>query len=300
MIGNTIRFVLLFLCIELLASCSSTTDNPSTDEPLQSIENLFFAYDFTLEDLSRAERADFLKENGYQGVLFPYGSQAYKEYEEALKEINPDSFSIPAVYYHHKMGVENAEWRWQNIVNLLANKPTKLLFIVSNDGEKEINQVELQSLFERVADHADTLNVDVVIYPHHGTLINASADALPIVQKASRKNLSLSLHLCHELRAGNGEKLNEIVAQMVPYTTVATINGADFKSDPNKYQIWGDLIKPLYKGNFDAGIFLNALVANGYKGPIALHTYGLKESYEKHYPKSMEKWKILADKAARQ
>jgi hypothetical protein len=52
---------------------------------------------------------------------------------------------------------------------------------------------------------------------------------------------------------------------------------------------------PLNQGTYDARIFLRALVANNYEGPMELHTYNLKvptaSDYDQHLESSLATWK---------
>ena len=75
---------------------------------------------------------------------------------------------------------------------------------------------------------------------------------------------------------------------------MASISGADsimIDNPPKAY--WDDAIKPLYKGDFNTSHFLECLVNNGYKGPVALHTYGLKEPVDEHFSKSLARWQEM-------
>ena len=92
-----------------------------------------------------------------------------------------------------------------------------------------------------------------------------------------RKDLMLSFHLCHELRAGNGPTMGKAIQEVAPYIALASINGADTKMQADSIEGWDDAIKPLYSGSYDTQNFLDELVKSGYKGPVVLHTFDIKE-----------------------
>lgn len=285
---------LLFVFILIMFNCDKVNSNEEFKGEMKTLENLFYAYDFTMENMTRKARVEFLDSLGYQGVLFPLNSTAFKEYTEAIALVN-ENFRIPAVYYNHQMDAPDAAQSWKNHVGHVAGTNTDLLLIVSTQSGEDVPRADLEQFFKEVAVYAAERNVNIVIYPHSGTLIESAAEALPYVKAVNRDNFNLSFHLCHELLAGNGERMNEAVAEVAPYIKQASICGADLKQDVSDYNKWGDLIKPLYKGNYDTSLFLKALINNGYTGPIALHTYGLQEPVDEHYPKSMEEWKKMTN-----
>lgn len=290
------RFSISLTLVFFLSMFSCLKENGARELPenYKKLNNLFYAYDFTLEDMSRKDRVKLLDSIGYQGVLFPLNGTALKEYTQAIAEVN-SNFVIPSVYYHHKMDATDAVQRWKRHVDYLAGTNTDLLLIVSTESGADVPIATMEQFFKDVAGYAAESDVKVAIYPHSGTLIESAAEALPFVKAVNSENFKLSFHLCHELLAGNGERMHEAVAEVAAYIMHASICGADLKRDVNKYNKWGDLIKPLYKGNNDPIIFLKALIENGYTGPIALHTYGLKEPANEHYQKSMDAWKSLSN-----
>ena len=96
-----------------------------------------------------------------------------------------------------------------------------------------------------------------------------------MVEKVDRKNVGVTITLCHELMGDQGPDLPRIVDEVAPHLFVVTINGADCK-EKGKPAGWDRLIQPLGQGNFDVYAFLKKLKAAGYTGPIGLQCYGLK------------------------
>lgn len=288
---------LMFLFFLSMFNCNKDLSDKIFPEDMKQLDNLFYAYDFTMESMSCKQRIEFLDSLGYQGVLLPLNSVVLKEYIDAIDIVNKD-FKIPSVYYHHQMDVSGAEQRWKRHVEQVVGKNIDLLLIVNTQSGEEVPRAELEQFFRNITNYAAERDVNIVIYPHHGTLIECAADALPYVKAIDNNNLNLSFHLCHELLVGNGERMNKAVAEVAPYIKHASICGADLKKDVKEYKIWGDLIKPLYKGNYDTSIFLSALIKNNYTGPIALHTFGLKEPVDEHYKKSMDAWKKISNDVA--
>jgi hypothetical protein len=85
---------------------------------------------------------------------------------------------------------------------------------------------------------------------------------------------------------------------VAPYIKLASICGVDSQMQDDSLKGWDDAIKPLYKGDYNTTLFLESLVRNGYNGPIALRTFGLKEPIDKHFRKSIETWKKICDEVS--
>lgn len=297
------RFNIIVVVLILLISCKLKTNLASADTDKSNIKNELFAFDFTLEKKTIPDRVRFLDSIGYTGVTFPANNMndiaKIDAYQKAVAQ-NKGRFSIPAVFYAHNPASKNASQIWKAILNKLAGSKTDLWVIVSKPKNQLIEKEDVLLTFKKMAHYADSLHLNVVIYPHDDTLIESALDALWYVKQAKRKNLFLTFHLCHELRARNGERMNAAIAEVAPYIKLASICGADSVMLPNQLPgFWDDAIKPLYKGNYDTSIFLECLVRNGYNGPFALHTFGLKEPVEEHFSKSMLHWKRMRMKVSK-
>jgi hypothetical protein len=115
----------------------------------------------------------------------------------------------------------------------------------------------------------------------------------------------LALHLCHELFAGNGERIAKVTKNVAPYIKSVSISGATLSEQTTTPTSagWFWAIKPLYISTYDFAPFYNALCLTNYKGPIAIHTYGIYENFhltpEEHLPKSREVLLTLANNACK-
>ena len=291
-IQQTFISIAIMLCF--LNSCKPQLylSKASSESHKQRYE--LFAFDFTLEKKSIKERVRFLDSLGYSGVTFPVNRiediHKIDEYRTAIID-NKANFLIPAVFYALNPGNANTQKTWIAILNKLAGSKTDFWVIVSKPKNKQVEKEEVLMAFRKIANYADSLHLNVVIYPHDATFIESASEALWYIKQANCKNLFLTFHLCHELRAGNATRMNAAIAEVAPYIKLASICGADSVMIPNQLpDYWDDAIKPLYKGTYDTSCFLECLFRNGYKGPIALHTYGLKEPVDEHFSKSKEKW----------
>jgi len=296
--------VLIFALLLLIGGCMMAAGQTRKNSKSAEINNLLFVYDFTLEKKMVSERVRFLDSIGYQGVTFAVNTvkdlEKLKEYQKYVKSETANRLKIPAVFYHHNPENKNASVVWKQLANQLAGTTTDIWVIVGN-GKELVQKESIVEFFRQISDYTDSLQLMVVIYPHDKTYIESASASLWYIRQANRKNLFTSFHLCHELRAGNGARMNEAIAEVAPYMRLASISGSNSKMDVNDTPgYWDDAIKPLYKGDYDTTGFLEQLLKNGYRGPIALHTFGMKEPVDEHFSKSLETWKsMVAEVSAR-
>ena len=164
-------------------------------------------------------------------------------------------------------------------------------------GRTKENNAKAVAALRELADVAAESNRKVSIYPHSGFYAATAREALRLVKQVDRKNLGVTLNLCHELMAGNGDEMPQIIEEVAPRLSVVTINGADHKKKGQKMG-WDRLIQPLGQGNFDVYGHLKRLKAVGYDGPIGLQCYGLKGDPVEHLKQSMEAWKAYSARLA--
>jgi len=298
---------LLIVFLLFAGSCKnnkSISGNKIRNEKSQKVNNLFFTYDFTLEKKAVKERIRFLDSIGYSGVTFPVNTpkefEKLKEYQRLVQSETGNRLKIPAVFFAFNQENKKASENWKNIADQLAGTETDIWVIIGNGKTETFQKGEVVQFFKDIANYCEPLHLRVVIYPHDKTYIESAAESLPYIKEANCKNLFTSFHLCHELRAGNGARMNEAIAEVAPYIKLASISGSNIIMDENTAPgYWDDAIKPLYKGDYDTTLFLKYLLQNGYKGPVALHTFGLKEPIDEHFSRSLKTWqKMCAEVSA--
>ena len=91
------------------------------------------------------------------------------------------------------------------------------------------------------------------------THCDAIEDAIFWINQINLTNIKVSFHLCHELRQGHADQIDEILQDYFHMIRYATISGGDEVTDPNEPN-WNDAIKPLGMGTFDLEIVLNKLI----------------------------------------
>lgn len=150
---------------------------------------------------------------------------------------------------------------------------------------KADNDAKAVQVIRELADRAAESDIRIALYPHTGFYIATVEDALPVLSQVERENVGVTFNLCHELKAGNGPRLEAILEKSAPHLFYVSINGADHEGN------WDRLIQPLGEGDFDVFGVLKKLKLLDYKGPIGLQCYNVQGENRANLEKSMAAWK---------
>jgi hypothetical protein len=228
----------------------------------------FGIFDFDLRGGSNDARLGSVLDHGYSGLVMPMNLARYDAYRASRP-----GFRLYAAYImvdHRKLAGLSAEYR-RGVFERLAASHAAFWLIVN--GPKEPRA----SVLATIVSLADR------------TAMDTAEEALSLLHEAQRPNLALSVHLCHELRAGNGDRLDEILKAVGPLLRLPSISGSDSDAPRHRGQpTWADAIKPLGEGDYDASRFMRALLTSGYTGPVILHTFGLGKRPATHVTASLD------------
>lgn len=180
-----------------------------------------------------------------------------------------------------------------------AKKLGLTIWMVLDGSDKtSLSKSKAVSMVVKAARRCKAKGVKLALYPHGGCVVSSAEEGLQIIdslKKRGTSNVRLTIHLCHELKAGNRSRLPQVVSKVASYLDFATVSGADSNTYGKDDDNWASAIKPLDQGTFDATVFLKALASVNYAGPIQLHTYNLKSpdaaDYDGHLERSLEWWK---------
>lgn len=265
------------------ASDSSVVVFPPTD-------NLFGAFHFTIEGRPPDLQIDLLMAAGYGGIMIQWpGVEAYRRFADH-PAVRTGAFAIVAVLTDLNTQVPVDADRIAGMARELAATRTALWTLVAGEKDRD----KLVATVSTAADAAKPFGVDVVVYPHDQFAIEDVSESLPVVMAAARSNLKTSIHLCHEFKAGNRDRLAAVISQAAGWIALASINGTHRDADTSTG--WDRGILPLDEGDFDVrNGYLRPLVEAGYRGPILLHTFGITQPPEEHYVRSMRWWRRPVD-----
>ena len=184
-------------------------------------------------------------------------------------------------------------FRTRTSFDKIAGRGIDLWFIFGRPVEG-VTDAHVERVLGEVADAARERDVDVVLYPHSTCYIESAEEALPFVRRLDRSNLGLAVHLYHELRAGNGARIEEVVRTTSPYLKAVTLAGADSVVDRSSPRaVNKSTIKPLDQGSYDLRRMIRALDLVGYDGPVALMNFKIEAEPSDYLARSIEVWRRI-------
>ena len=247
-------------------------------------------------------QAAILKELGYSGIGYNYVNPA--KLAEWQKAFDAQGLKIFSLYVASTLGQPapkldealpllkgRATFIWLNMARPKvegggATKPKEPRDSMDN---------EALEIIRTVCAAAKSHEVNVVLYGHKNLYLETAEDGLRLMQKAGCDNLFISMNLCHELAAGNANRLGEIAQKCAPYLRLVSINGADSAN----FQIPKSILR-LDQGNFDVSAMIKSLKTAGYKGPVGLQCYQLPGEVRENLIAAMGAWKKICAQAEAQ
>jgi len=252
------------------------------------LTNPFFAFDNGINRgrLTIDQQAKTLKELGYAGI----GYSGVGDLPKKVKAFKDQGIKVFSTYVWCSPGNKKRPYDPKLIEAMKQLEGTGVVLWLTVQGKTDDEKATavVRELAEAAAKHG----VKIALYPHFGFYIATTTQAIRLVKKVDRKNVGVSINLCHELKAGSEPKLPEIIKAAAPHLFMVSINGADHKGG------WDKLIRPLGDGEFDVLGFLKTLNAAGYAGPIGLQCYAVKGDQKKNLARSMATWKEYQKKIA--
>ncbi len=279
--------MMIIVCIRTLSANAATESHPGYINP-------FAAFNFGIQDRPAQAQINLLQKLGYQGMAIAVSNdrnainelRAYTQ----VPQIKNGQFKIYAVLWWTiaKNGYDRAFL--EKMLIETAKMRAALWVVVDGNHLQEIDAT--LRLLNAAADQCAAHGVEMVLYPHGGTIFQDTDEALAIRTLLNRPEIKVSLHVCHELKAGKMRQLAETAKKAAPYLSLVTISGANTAA-VLKDDGWDDTILPLDKGDLDLRPLVTALKEVHYTGPVILHTYGIKDAPEDHLQRSRTWWKKL-------
>ena len=271
--------VALGLC--LLCTAAFDADGAGTGRPA----NPFFAFDNGVGRELKwlpAQQAALLKTLGYDGIGYT-GTEDFAQRQQAFQSQGLRIFNLYVGCYVDKSTPYDPQLK--EAVSQLKGTDVVLWLTVQGKSTNDTNAV---CIVREIADLARASGVRVALYPHKGFFVATAEEALRIIRQVERPNVGVTVNLCHELAAGNADRMESIVRACAPHLFLVSINGADRSGG------WSELIRPLGEGNFDVVGFLKVLGQVGYTGPIGLQCYNLQGNPEENLKRSITAWRRIS------
>jgi alpha-L-fucosidase len=253
------------------------------------LDNPFFVFDNGLRSL--AEPSQVLKQLGYAGM----GASGF-EVAGLVRQYQRAGLRVFSTYVPCRLDRTPAydAGQFKRCIAELKGSGV-LLWLTVIGGKSGQEDEKAVSAVRGIADLAAAGGLRVALYPHTGFYVATTGDALRIAKRVQRKNLGVSINLCHELMTDQGPRLEATIREAMPSLFMVSINGADQKQPGYK---WDRLIQPLGRGTYDVCGFLGKLKAAGYSGPIGLQCYAVKGDPMENLRISMQAWRDYAARLA--
>jgi sugar phosphate isomerase/epimerase len=272
------------LCITAMALfCAANDANPLSPVRNSALTNPFFAFD---NGVGRGEwtserQAQTLAELGYDGI----GYSGEQDLDERLNAFEKHHVKIFNLYVGCNLDNEPTfDEKLTAAIKRLKGTDVAIWLTVQGKPGDDKRAVETVT---QIADLAAASGLRVVLYPHAGFYVATLDDAMRIADQVKRDNLGVTFNLCHELKAGNEKRFDELLERAAPRLFFVSINGADHQGD------WDRLIQPLGRGEFDILPLLRKLRAIQYTGPIGLQCYNVKGDTLDNLKHNIEEWQTL-------
>ena len=266
-----------------------------------------FNFDFGRLGEAEAGQISTLQSIGYSGLvmnLTPHRKlRRLEQLHRYQAAIDNDAFKIYAgyvvVYFGQDIDAQNAHI--DQVIQTLKKSNAKLWVILRVRRGHKVEREQVVAFLRSAAERTKAAGVELVIYPHDSasnaniSIIESAEEAIPYLEEVQNGNVFISLHLCHEIRAGNGDRLDEVAAKIKPWLQLPSINGSDIDA-VNEVKGWKRGIQPLVLGDYDSSQLLKALKSIDYKGPVILHTWGLQKAAADHHHTSFKRFQEMLDK----
>ncbi len=257
-------------------------------------------FDFDLDRIGKnpEEQVEALTKMGFSGVTLRFddgGRKVDERFNQFQKIVKAGDIKVYAAHFVLKLE-PNGKLPIKRIKEAVKQAKSVdadfwLIILAQKNG---VSRAEVLKAINQCADLCKKESVKCIIYPHDNTLIESTEEAVSLIEESQRKDLFVSFHLCHEIRAGNGYRLEEVAKIAKPYLRYASISGANREYEDNS-QDWSKTIQPLDMGDYDLRKFVHAIRSIDYKGPIILHTFGLQKQKPDHHLRSMKEYRKLFD-----
>ena len=245
------------------------------------------------------KQVQLLKSLGYDGME----KKGIDGFAETLDALDNHGLKLYTMYLNIDLDNEEQPYdkRLKEVFKRLEGRGTMPWFYITSKKYKpssEENDAIAVPILQEIADMAKEHGVKVMIYPHINFWVDNVDDAVRVAEKVNRRNLGLTFNLCHFL-ADQGTKSEETflptVEKAMPYLFAISLNGADTPDEEmmKSNNLWQHLIQPLGQGNYNTEEYLNAFIERGFKGPVGLQCYNIKEDKPIHLEQSMAAWKQM-------
>jgi sugar phosphate isomerase/epimerase len=236
-------------------------------------------------------QAETVKSLGYDGIHYNYTNP--KDFAAKIEACKTAAVPIHAMYIYTFVGKPGAAYDpgIKEAIRMLKGSET-IIWMTLRDGKRGQQDTEAADVVKEIAGLAAESGLKVSLYPHAGFYVATAEDAVRVAKVVNLPNVGVTINLCHELFAGNGARMEEVVKTAAPFLNLASINGAS--PIPGKGpKAWDTL--PLGEGVYDTNGFLRLLRDHGYRGPIGHQFFNVKGDDKEKLQRAINSWKKLKE-----
>ena len=236
-----------------------------------------------------SKQAQTVKSLGYDGIHYNYTNP--KDFASKIAACKAADVPIKAMYIYTFVNKPGSAYDpgIRDVIRMLKGSGT-MIWMTLRDGERGQQDSDAARVVKDIAGLAAESGLQVSIYPHAGFYVSTAEEAVRIAKIDHLPNVGVTINLCHELFAGNSERLDEVVEAAAPYLNLVSINGAS--PIPGKGpKAWDTL--PLGSGSFDTAAFLQLLNAKSYRGPIGHQFFAVAGDDMEKLTKGIKAWKQI-------
>jgi len=232
-------------------------------------------------------QAKTVKELGYDGIHYNYTNPG--DFARKLAACRNEGVPVHAVYVHSFVDKpeESYDPGIKDVIRMLKGEPT-MIWLTLRNGNPGTLDARAAAITREITTLAAESGLSVSLYPHAGFYVATAEDAVRIAKLVDLPNLGVTVNLCHELFAGNAERLDEVVKTAAPHLNLVSVNGAS--PIPGKGPgAWDTLA--LGDGTFDTTGFLRMIRDAGYTGPVGHQFYNVPGDDREKLERASRAWK---------
>ncbi len=247
----------------------------------------FYAFDNGLKGVGTPEeKAKLLKDLGYDGIEYHVNPAEMPRMLEALDKHGLRMYGI----YTTPFIEDPPPSGWEEWIRLLKGRETRIETALRSRSRKPSDPAgdgAGEAVLKAVSDLCADTGPVVSVYPHAGFWTESTDDGVRLAKRLGRKNVGTNFNLVHWQWVKQARTLEETLAEALPHLFLVTFNG--LKGPAEKRQ----QIRPLDDSDYDLAGFLGQVKRAGYKGPVGLQCWSVKEPPAEHLKRSMEAWRKL-------
>lgn len=232
------------------------------------------------------EKARLLKDLGYDGIEVHLNPG---ELPRTLETLDKHGLKLHGIYTTPFIE-DGPPAGWGEWTKLLKGRETRLEMGLRSKSRKPSDPAgdeAGEAILKAVSDFCADTGPVVSVYPHAGFWTERADDGVRLAKKLDRKNTGTNFNLVHWQWVKPSRPLEEALSEARPHLFLVTLNGLKGPADKRQQ------IRPLDDSDHDLAAFLGLVKKAGYRGPVGLQCWSVKEPPAEHLKRSMEAWKRL-------